>query len=675
MPFKICLGCNEQKRSKNDKFYGMSHLENPLLTINCLRQTQNAKKRKLEVLRDMPQNGQLCKSCYEISKKPKISQLTESHTPDLSIYRRGNSSHGRCTFGCKNIQNLISVPKAISHELLMNYKFLILPDSRMCSSHIGIPNYWPLVKQISAIVSEKEQESVSNIMYKYYQEMKSSQKAVFDINAIDRIGDEIFKDWFAYSIIEFQRICSYAKTCQPKHIAVLLCKLRTSLSNNQLAFLFGVSDQTIANYMNLAREDLLKNLVPQFINNNYRSVLLSHNTEMAKILFDITDDKACLVFDATYRLVQKSSNFAGQKQLWSEQKKMPLVKPMVACAPDGYILFVLGPFDARHNDATILEDCFCRFADKLHTIAEGDHILVDRGFRDVLHFLTESKKLNVHCPGLGQLETMEANMSRFVTRCRWIIEQVFGRLKKKFKYFALPAHNATLNHDFGYLLIAFALLNLFHKPVLSDKLHQDIAQIMKSRVNVPNRLKLIAQDFNLSQLKAPYLDMEYTALDNEENNQRLQFPRLTLDHLYHLGLGPYQTRNAASYYAEHTNEGIFLVQKFSPPPRHRTATIDYARYEIDVKNPLLIKAYMKSRYRSGKYHHIFILVDKAKTGRDSILEYYCTCESGSRTVGCCSHVMTIVWYLGYAQYEGVHIPNPDICDISISIRKEVDSHT
>ena len=80
---------------------------------------------------------------------------------------------------------------------------------------------------------------------------------------------------------------------------------------------------------------------------------------------------------------------------------MSLVKLMVTCAPDGYITFVLGPFDARHNDATILEDCFFRFAKILHTIVEGDHILVDRGFRDVLHFLTETKKLNLHCPGLG----------------------------------------------------------------------------------------------------------------------------------------------------------------------------------------------------------------------------------------------------------------------------------
>lgn len=98
-------------------------------------------------------------------------------------------------------------------------------------------------------------------MYKYYQELKSSQKVVFDVDQIDHIDDKIYKDWFAYNKLKFRRICSYAKTCQPKHIAVLLCKLRTSLSNNQLAFLFGVCERTIANYMDLVREDLLKYLV------------------------------------------------------------------------------------------------------------------------------------------------------------------------------------------------------------------------------------------------------------------------------------------------------------------------------------------------------------------------------------------------------------------------------
>lgn len=137
---------------------------------------------------------------------------------------------------------------------------------------------------------------------------------------------------------------------------------------------------------------------------------------------------------------------------------------------------------------------------------------------DVLKFLTKIKKLHVHYPGLDQVDTLEANISRFLTKCRWIIKQVFDRLKEKFKIFSLSAYNATLANDYNYLLIVFALLNLFYTPILSDKLHVNIAQIMKSRLNVRNHLKLVVQEFNLSQVKVPYLDVEYNSLDNQENN-------------------------------------------------------------------------------------------------------------------------------------------------------------
>ena len=40
---------------------------------------------------------------------------------------------------------------------------------------------------------------------------------------------------------------------------------------------------------------------------------------------------------------------------------------------------------------------------------ENDIVLLDRGFRDVLNFLTTNKKLPVYCPGLGQLDTIETN--------------------------------------------------------------------------------------------------------------------------------------------------------------------------------------------------------------------------------------------------------------------------
>jgi len=171
---------------------------------------------------------------------------------------------------------------------------------------------------------------------------------------------------------------------------------------------------------------------------------------------------------------------------------------------------------------------------------------------------------------------------------------------------------------------------------------------MQSRLMVPNNLKKVIEKYNLTQVRAPYIELNYTEI--EENNRLLQFPVLTLDDLHNVSLGTYQITNTKSYFAQHQKENIFLVHKFESNARHPTAALNYRNHGIVVENPLLVKAYMKSRYHSGKYHHIFVLIDKSKSEAECVAEYYCSCESGSRIFGCCSHVMTIIWYLGYGQY-------------------------
>ena len=133
--------------------------------------------------------------------------------------------------------------------------------------------------------------------------------------------------------------------------------------------------------------------------------------------------------------------------------------------------------------------------------------------------------------GVGQLDTLDANKSRFVTKCRWAIEQVFGRLETKFRLFSVAAQNSTLAYDFDNVLIGLALLNLFHTPILSDKRYAEIANITKARLKTPNRFKDVVYHFNLTQVRTAYVDIKYTALDNTENNEKLGFSKLLIDDL------------------------------------------------------------------------------------------------------------------------------------------------
>ena len=161
-------------------------------------------------------------------------------------------------------------------------------------------------------------------------------------------------------------------------------------------------------------------------------------------------------------------------------------------------------------------------------------------------------------------------------------------------------------------MIAFALLNLFHEPILSDTTHENVASAMIARLNVPNRLENLVDQYNLSQVRASFIDLQYTPIDNVENNSLLQFPVLTMEDLFNISLGTYQIDNATSYYAQHQKEEVFLVKKFEGNSQSRISSIDFSRHGIVATDPVLVRAYMKSRFRGGKCHHIFFLLIKQR---------------------------------------------------------------
>lgn len=61
---------------------------------------------------------------------------------------------------------------------------------------------------------------------------------------------------------------------------------------------------------------------------------------------------------------------------------------------------------------------------------------------------------------------------------------------------------------------------------------------------------------------------------------------------------------------------------------------------------------------SSRTYYTYILVNKDENVRDTlgaIVGYYCSCLVGKRTVGCCVHVMCIVWYLSWARSNNVSV--------------------
>ena len=79
---------------------------------------------------------------------------------------------------------------------------------------------------------------------------------------------------------------------------------------------------------------------------------------------------------------------------------------------------------------------------------------------------------------------------------------------------------------------------------------------------------------------------------------------------------------------------------------------------------LRIRVYF--RHRNGTRYQLFISYkindcndneiddnendDNENDDNTPIKGYYCTCQSGCRTLGSCAHIASIVWFLGYARH-------------------------
>lgn len=665
-----CIGCDERKRRNND-FRDVPIIENQLIVVNKLRAGANKRQLNLPPLEMILPKKKLCKNCYDRATYQPVQRPILDDTADNTYFRKAPFSHHQCIFKCLRPENLVRVPVSRRYELLAAYSLVTKENSQWCVSHLELDSFWPLVKQINDPISSDDQRSLSSLLSDLFQRQNDNIiSGIFnnDQPDSDNIDDTSFKQWIGYTKEQFRQITSYAPNSTPLQIAIFLCKLRHSMSNFLIGSIFGCSASTVANYISIARSDLLTNLAPAMLNSHSRSTLASHSTQIASTLFDVQPDQTLTVWDATYRLIQKSANFSSQRKFYSLHKKLALHKAMVGVAADGFIAFVFGPFPANMNDASILGDCLDRYAQEMSSLQRGDVLLMDRGFRDVLPHLTDDDVgFRAFAPAMairGSLTTEEANSTRFVTKVRYIVEQTFGKLKKKFKFFAQPAHNGSLEHDFDLLKVAFSLMNLFHQPVITDiDDGEDIVNLMLARRDTPNLLQDLVRTLRLNLHR-----VSFVPLDSSDHQIERLFPQLTLEQLRRVCLGSYQLRICNSYMQEHvvSHDGVFEVTMFDPPERSSLPVISYTDFNINVRSPLLIKSKLKSRFRGGVEHFQYVLVDREKEGDESIISMFCDCESGARTVGCCAHLMTIVWYLSYAHNHPVSFPNPNMSHLAVT---------
>lgn len=111
------------------------------------------------------------------------------------------------------------------------------------------------------------------------------------------------------------------------------------------------------------------------------------------------------------------------------------------------------------------------------------------------------------------------------------------------------------------------------------------------------------------------------------DSSSVQFPSMTEDDIRSLAIGVYQVNLAKSYATEHLN--------------------DNSEFEVLVykQDDQLLCAKLQSRHVSSRSYHLWVQFDEV-----TVQSWYCKCRTGSRVVGMCAHIASVVWYLGYARH-------------------------
>ncbi|XP_052693754.1 uncharacterized protein LOC128172028 [Crassostrea angulata] len=157
-------------------------------------------------------------------------------------------------------------------------------------------------------------------------------------------------------------------------------------------------------------------------------------------------------------------------------------------------------------------------------------------------------------------------------------------------------------------------------------------QLQTKDANCSSRkLKVLARSSN--ELQTLIIDQgldrrsyKWTPLDASEACPL--FPQLSEDEIRELTLGVYQVKLARSYTQEHCSHD--------------------GSYDILVNSdvPMILSAKIQSRHISAKSYKLWI-----KYSCSIVEGWYCTCKNGSRVVGMCAHITSVIWYLSYMRHE------------------------
>lgn len=568
------------------------------------------------------------KSCFTSPRNIKLplSSVGGGHSTCLVCKRRG--------------PKLVVASSNARYYIFVHKEIIIPAGSRCCPSHLSDDVFTEDAIKLIGNSRDNTDFNKTDILslIKKMREMilKTDDKHInFDTGSLSEsdyinltgISQESFANLSSYLTSVRDTCTRSSRTC----LGIFLTKLRSGLSNRVLSTIFNVSQHSIRRAVASCRKNLLQVFVPEnlgFQHVTRQQVIENHTRPLAQTIFGDLTKPAILVIDGTYIYIQKSSQFEFQRRSYSMHKHRPLVKPMVFVSTSGYFVSVMGPYlaDGKNNDASIMKHIIAHDLEAITDwLEEDDVFVVDRGFRDSIDILNE---IGVHTEmpsflkkGQKQLTVEESNTSRLVTKIRWVVESANGRIKN-WKYMDKVVPNSQIPYIGDYVKIICAICNKYMKPLSSGDEEEDLL--------LGSKLKYLAKQNNALMQKV--IDEGMDKITSRSVNWKnmdvtdINFPKLTEEDLRNLTLGVYQVGLAKSYTIQHLNGGDYCIR-------------------IHGMEQDLLCAKLDSRHTSAKHYLLWIKFDEC-----AVIGWYCKCRTGTRVVGMCAHISSVVWYLGYARH-------------------------
>ena len=598
------------------------------------------------------------RTSYE-SHHPNITSAALSDNVIKLPFYYVSASRRRCsicsTYYEKTLNPWCSVSQATRSHALISHGIFIPKGSTCCKKHLD--NDCFTVDSIQTIKNNNPsftlftQDQLMDLFYDIKMTFQRIQQLLDEviysspINFDDNknLKDEHYFTLMGISKENFNDLCSKIPSNHLRQselrsarqaIGCFLLKMRLGISNQVLAVLFSLPDKRAASrIIDSVRVSLVSHFVPNFLGFSHISrsdIIENHTRPLARFLFtNSNDEKAILVLDGTYIYVQKSANNLLQRRTFSVHKSRPLIKPMMIVATDGYIISTMGPYlsDFKNNDASMTKHIVLNNQEGIvDWLRQNDMFIVDRGFRDCLSLLNKFG-YGTHTPsflkkGEKQFPTNEDNQTRFVTKIRWVVESVNGRIKT-WHFFSHVVPNSILPVVGDLFSIVCALINayrpLFVRDVSKDK---KLADLMLDLVSKNNKLKEYIDNLKNKEKK----NIKWTSVDGK--TMIPDFPRMTLDQLYEITFSWFRLKQAKSYAIEHLSDnGEFPVQ-------------------ISKQLPNTLRARIQSRHRNSIAYELYVEYSESK-----VKGWCCQCPRGNGIIGCCSHVAGLMWYLAFARHD------------------------